>query len=150
MVARLSLLQLFLAFAVATARNDPPPSSDRAWSPPSLPNYERDLPHIIPRQRKAAHGRGEPASANGTRLTAEWQTGVETMSGCRAAQAPFVLRTFATSKRGRSDRHSRERQMARRHVPARHLNASGDDTQRSYSAFGHSLCDVDILHVKIV
>jgi len=34
---------LFLAFAVATARNDPPPSSDRAWSPPSLPNYERDL-----------------------------------------------------------------------------------------------------------
>jgi hypothetical protein len=43
MVARLSLLQLFLAFAVATARNDPPPSSDRAWSPPSLPNYERDL-----------------------------------------------------------------------------------------------------------
>jgi outer membrane protein TolC len=43
MVARVSLLQLFLAFAVATARNDPPPSSERAWTPPSLPNYERDL-----------------------------------------------------------------------------------------------------------
>jgi hypothetical protein len=43
MVARLSLLQLFLAFAVATARNDPPPSSERAWAPPKLPNYERDL-----------------------------------------------------------------------------------------------------------
>jgi len=43
MVARLSLLQLFLAFAVATARNDPPPSSERAWAPPNLPNYEREL-----------------------------------------------------------------------------------------------------------
>jgi hypothetical protein len=32
-----------LAFAVASARNDPPPTSDRAWSPPDLPNYERDL-----------------------------------------------------------------------------------------------------------
>jgi outer membrane protein TolC len=28
---------------MANARNDPPPSSDRAWAPPSLPNYERDL-----------------------------------------------------------------------------------------------------------
>jgi outer membrane protein len=43
MVVRLSLLQLFLAFAVATARNDPPPSSERAWAPPNLPNYEREL-----------------------------------------------------------------------------------------------------------
>src|ERR1700720_2015898 len=43
MVARLSLLQLFLAFAVATARNDPPPTSERAWAPANLPNYERDL-----------------------------------------------------------------------------------------------------------
>src|SRR4051812_28757724 len=43
MVARVSLLQLFLAFAVATARNDPPPSSERAWAPANLPNYERDL-----------------------------------------------------------------------------------------------------------
>jgi outer membrane protein len=41
--ARLSSLPLFMAFAVAAARNDPPPSSERAWSPPSLPNYERDL-----------------------------------------------------------------------------------------------------------
>jgi outer membrane protein len=43
MSMRLVTLQLFLAFAVATARNDPPPSSDRAWSPPGLPNYEREL-----------------------------------------------------------------------------------------------------------
>jgi outer membrane protein TolC len=43
MVARVSLLQLFLAFAVATARNDPPPSSERAWAPSNLPNYEREL-----------------------------------------------------------------------------------------------------------
>jgi outer membrane protein TolC len=40
---RLLSLQLLLAFAVANARNDPPPTSDRAWSPPDLPNYERDL-----------------------------------------------------------------------------------------------------------
>ena len=43
MSTRLLSLQLLLAFAVASARNDPPPSSDRAWSPPGLPNYERDL-----------------------------------------------------------------------------------------------------------
>ena len=43
-----------------------------------------------------------------------------------AAQAPFVLRTFATSARSKSDRRSPERQMAQRHVPARHLNASSD------------------------
>jgi len=40
---RLLTLQLFLAIAVANARNDPPPSSDRTWSPPNLPNYEREL-----------------------------------------------------------------------------------------------------------
>jgi outer membrane protein len=43
MSMRLVNLQLLLAFAMANARNDPPPSSDRAWSPASLPNYERDL-----------------------------------------------------------------------------------------------------------
>jgi len=43
MAARLSLLQLFLAFAVAIARNDAPPSSERAWAPSNLPNYEREL-----------------------------------------------------------------------------------------------------------
>lgn len=43
MSTRLLSLQLFLAFAVATARNDPPPSSDRYWSPPGLANYEREL-----------------------------------------------------------------------------------------------------------
>ena len=41
--ARVLTLPLFLAFAFANARNDPPPSSERPWSPPNLPNYERDL-----------------------------------------------------------------------------------------------------------
>jgi len=40
---RLLTLQLLLAIAVANARNDPPPSSDRTWSPPNLSNYEREL-----------------------------------------------------------------------------------------------------------
>ena len=40
---RLVSLQLLLAFAMANARNDPPPSPDRAWSPPGLPSYEREL-----------------------------------------------------------------------------------------------------------
>src|SRR5713226_6512178 len=40
---RVITLQLFLAITVANARNDPPPSSDRTWSPPNLPNYEREL-----------------------------------------------------------------------------------------------------------
>src|SRR5438445_4088558 len=40
---RLLSLQLFLAFAVANARNDPPPNSERSWAPPNLPNYEREL-----------------------------------------------------------------------------------------------------------
>src|SRR6266571_6367449 len=40
---RLITLQLLLAITVASARNDPPPSSDRTWSPPNLPNYEREL-----------------------------------------------------------------------------------------------------------
>jgi outer membrane protein len=40
---RLITLQLLLAFAVANARNDPPPSADRTWSPPNLSNYESEL-----------------------------------------------------------------------------------------------------------
>src|SRR5438552_11995569 len=40
---RLLTLQLLLAITVANGRNDPPPSSDRTWSPPNLPNYEREL-----------------------------------------------------------------------------------------------------------
>jgi outer membrane protein len=40
---RVITLQLFLAIAVASARNDPPPSSDRIWLPPNLANYEREL-----------------------------------------------------------------------------------------------------------
>jgi outer membrane protein len=40
---RLITLQLLLAIAVANARNDPPPSSERTWSPPNLANYEREL-----------------------------------------------------------------------------------------------------------
>ena len=48
MVARLSVLQLFLAFAVATARNDPPPSSERAWLSPGLFNHENELTEAAP------------------------------------------------------------------------------------------------------
>jgi len=43
MSVRLLGLQLFLAIAIATARNDPPPSPDRAWLPPGLPSYEHEL-----------------------------------------------------------------------------------------------------------
>ncbi len=43
MSMRLLTLQLLLAIAVANGRNDPPPSADRTWSPPNLPNYEREL-----------------------------------------------------------------------------------------------------------
>jgi outer membrane protein len=32
-----------LCTAIAQARNDPPPSSDRTWAPPNLGNYEREL-----------------------------------------------------------------------------------------------------------
>lgn len=39
----LLLGQLSLTAATSHARNDPPPSSERAWLPPNLPNYERDL-----------------------------------------------------------------------------------------------------------
>src|SRR3954454_9991164 len=40
---RLLTLQLLLAATVANARNDPPPSSDRTWSPPNLSTYESEL-----------------------------------------------------------------------------------------------------------
>src|SRR5260370_12730216 len=40
---RLLTLQLLLAITVANGRNDPQPSSDRTWSPPNLPNYDREL-----------------------------------------------------------------------------------------------------------
>src|SRR6266576_2668939 len=40
---RLITGQLLLAIAVANARNEPPPSSERTWAPPNLPNYEREL-----------------------------------------------------------------------------------------------------------
>ena len=36
-------MQSFLAIAAATARNDPPPSSNRPWAPPNLPKYEAEL-----------------------------------------------------------------------------------------------------------
>src|ERR1700761_6882795 len=48
-----------------------------------------------------------------------------------AAQAPFVLRTFAAVVRSKSGRRSPERQIAHRHVPARHLNASSDKKSMS-------------------
>src|SRR4051794_39404477 len=40
---RVITLQLFLAIAVTNARNDPPPSADRTWSPPNLSSYESEL-----------------------------------------------------------------------------------------------------------
>src|SRR5438309_6911921 len=40
---RLLTLQLLLAITVANGRNDPPPSSDRTWSPPNLSKYESEL-----------------------------------------------------------------------------------------------------------
>lgn len=36
-------MQSFQAIAAATARNDPPPSSNRPWAPPNLPKYEAEL-----------------------------------------------------------------------------------------------------------
>jgi outer membrane protein len=36
-------VQLFLVIAVANARNDAPPTSDRSWAPPALPKYEAEL-----------------------------------------------------------------------------------------------------------
>ena len=43
MCLRLITVQLLVAIAVANARNDPPPSADRTWSPPNLSNYESEL-----------------------------------------------------------------------------------------------------------
>src|SRR5438445_2707501 len=41
---RVSLMgQVFLAISVAQARNDAPPSSDKAWLPPKLSDYENQL-----------------------------------------------------------------------------------------------------------
>src|SRR5438309_3796000 len=41
---RVSLIgQVFLAISVAQARNDAPPSSDKAWLPPKLSDYENQL-----------------------------------------------------------------------------------------------------------
>jgi outer membrane protein len=40
---RVLTLQLLLAVTVANARNDAPPSSERTWAPPNLPNYEQEL-----------------------------------------------------------------------------------------------------------
>jgi len=45
---RLLSLQLFLAIAVARVRNDPPPSSERAWLSPALFNYENEPGEAAP------------------------------------------------------------------------------------------------------
>jgi hypothetical protein len=44
--------QLFLTIAVAHARNDAPPSSDRPWARPQLPRYERELRKYQPTKRR--------------------------------------------------------------------------------------------------
>jgi len=41
--SRVLVGQIFLAISLANARNDPPPSSERPWSPPNLANYERNV-----------------------------------------------------------------------------------------------------------
>src|SRR5207302_10610357 len=40
---RLINLQVVLAIEVANARNDPPPTGDRPWSPPTLTNTDPSL-----------------------------------------------------------------------------------------------------------
>src|SRR3954467_2241755 len=40
---RLIALQLVLVISVAQARNDAPPTSDKAWVPPKLTDYESEL-----------------------------------------------------------------------------------------------------------
>jgi hypothetical protein len=45
MSLRLLIVQLFLTIAVANARNDAPPTSDKPWSPQGLSTYESELPH---------------------------------------------------------------------------------------------------------
>src|SRR4029077_12914231 len=40
--------QVFLAISVARARNDPPPSSERAWLSPGLFNYDNELAEAAP------------------------------------------------------------------------------------------------------
>jgi hypothetical protein len=129
----LTVLPFFLAIAVANARNDPPPASDRSWAPPGLPKYEAELAErsfnkterasnisINPRkvyklaelidiaertnpEPRVAWERARQAAA------AEWQTGVETMSGCRQRKlrlsfAPSPLQCEA----GQIDTHSKD------------------------------------------
>ena len=43
MTLRVLVGQVFLAISVAQARNDAPPSSDKAWLPPKLSDYENQL-----------------------------------------------------------------------------------------------------------
>ncbi len=40
---RVLIGQIVLTVSVVQARNDPPPSSDRPWTPPNLPKYETEL-----------------------------------------------------------------------------------------------------------
>jgi outer membrane protein len=42
-ISLIGVTQLFATIGIALARNDPPPSSDRPWTPPNLPKYEREL-----------------------------------------------------------------------------------------------------------
>src|SRR5437762_3243916 len=60
---RLLTLQLLLAITVANARNDPPPSSDRTWSPPNLPNYERESQRCLDHRRWITCHRGAGLSS---------------------------------------------------------------------------------------
>src|SRR6476620_1630237 len=87
MVARLSLLQLFLAFAVATARNDPPPSSERAWAPPNLPNYT--YPEIVSAQRNLASARSVSHDTQSAIFTAATALALSTRDLARPTVRPL-------------------------------------------------------------
>ncbi len=45
MTLRFLTVQLFIGIAVANARNDSPPTPEKPWLPPGLPNYEGELAH---------------------------------------------------------------------------------------------------------
>src|ERR1700720_4440754 len=42
-IRRFVIMELFVVIAVANARNDSPPASERAWLPPGLSKYEAEL-----------------------------------------------------------------------------------------------------------
>jgi len=58
---RLLSLQLFLAFALANARNDPPPSSERPWSPATSRAFVTLMLAVSCRELRRLHATGDPS-----------------------------------------------------------------------------------------